>query len=81
MLVVTIPPERSAIMKVVYWHMSRKRCTPDLSVGVGISVIEATLAGSGSTPLSVSLCPMKVTEGDLNCNFFADSQVMVAAFF
>ena len=49
-----------------YSHMPRKRCTPALSVGVGIFVIESTLTGSGSTPLSVSLCPMKVTEGDLN---------------
>ena len=57
-----------------YWHMPRKRCTPDLSVGVGISVIAVTLAGSGSTPLSVSLCPMKVTEWDLNCDFFAESR-------
>ena len=39
-----------------YWHMPRKRCTPDLSVGVGIFVIASTLAGSGSTPLSASLC-------------------------
>ena len=54
--------------------MPRKRCNPDLSVGVGISVIAATLAGSGSTPLSVSLCPMKVTEGELNCNFFTESR-------
>ena len=37
-----------------YWH--EQRCTPDLSVGVGISVIAFTLAGSGSTTLSVSLC-------------------------
>ena len=50
-----------------YWHMPRKRCTSDLSVGVGIFVIASTLAGSGSTPLSMSLCPMNVTEGDLRC--------------
>ena len=49
-----------------YWHMLRKRYTPDLSVGVGISIIAATLAGLGSTSLSVSFRPMKVTEGDLN---------------
>ena len=42
-----------------YWHMPRK---------------PATLAGSSSTPLSVSLCPMKVTEGDLNCNFLTQSR-------
>ena len=49
-----------------YWHMPRKCCTPDLSVGVGMFVIASTLAGPGSTPLSVSLCPMNVTEADLN---------------
>ena len=49
-----------------YWHMPRKRCTPALSVGVGIFVIASTLAGSGSTLLFVSLCPTKVKKGDLN---------------
>ena len=33
----------------------------------------ATLAGSGPTPLLVSLCPMKVTDGDLKWSFFAES--------
>ena len=53
--------------------MPRKRCTPALSSGCGISVMAADiLAGSGSRPLSVSLCPMKVTDVALNCNFFAE---------
>ena len=37
-----------------------------------IAVIAVTLAELGSTPLSVSLCPMKVTEDDLNWCFFAE---------
>ena len=28
-----------------YWHMPRKRCTPDLSVGVGIFVIASECFG------------------------------------
>ena len=59
---------------IIYWRIPRKRCTVALSLGVSIFVIASTLAGSGSTPLSVSLCPMKVTEGDLNWKFFADSR-------
>ena len=55
-----------------YWHMPMKRCTPALSSGRGISVMADILAGSGSRPLSVSLCPMKVTDVALNCNFFAE---------
>lgn len=35
--------------------------------------IASTLAGYCSTPLSVSSCPMNVTEGDLNWNVFPDS--------
>ena len=56
-----------------YWHMPRKRWTAALSVGLGISFMAVTLDGSGSTPLSVSLCPMKVTELALNWSFFAES--------
>ena len=32
----------------------------------GNSVVAVTLAGSGATPLSVRLCPMNVTDLDLN---------------
>ena len=38
-------------------------------MGVGIYLIASSLAGSGSTSLSVNLCPMKVTKGDLNWIF------------
>ena len=37
-------------------------------------MIASTLAGSGYTPLSVSLCPMKVKEEDLNWIFFVESR-------
>lgn len=57
-----------------YWHIPRNCCTPALSVGDGISVMVVIFRGSGYTPLSVSLCPTKVTEGDLNWSFFTESQ-------
>ena len=55
---------------LTYWHMPRKRCTPALSVGIGIFVIASTLAGSGSILLSVSLCPTKAKKRRFKVNFF-----------
>ena len=53
--------------------MPRMRCTPALSVGVGIFVIASSLAGSGST----SICELVPHESDkrrFKLDFFADSR-------
>ena len=54
------------IVKHLYLEGSLRSLVERLGGGVG--------SCSNSTPLSISLCPMKVTEGDLNCNFFTESR-------